>query len=181
MPSSTDDVRPGPVADELVVDADIAGESAATIAMFDDPRIEAFGMVVEAHNELTNAVTRGLSEHGDLAIPWIGVLIRLARSPGQRLRMSALASDMTMSNSGLTRLVDRIEGAGHVRREACAGDRRGLFAVLPPAGLDVVADTAPQHLDDLQRLLAAPLSAAELVTLTDLLRRVRDHIRALDT
>lgn len=166
--------------------ADIAGPGADPLSpelldVFDDARVEAFGMLIETHNEVSNAVTQSLGEHGDLPIPWLGVLIRLARSPEERLRMSALASDMTMSNSGLTRLIDRIEAAGHVRREACAGDRRGLFAVLTPAGRAVVAAAAPQHLADLQRLMADPLRDDELIALTDLLRRIRNHVRALDT
>ena len=143
----------------------------------DDPLVEAFGMFLETHNELLHAVARPL-EKQDLAVPWLGVLIRLARSPEQRLRMSQLARDMTISTSGLTRLIDRIERAGHVRREACSEDRRGLHAVLTPEGLAVVAEAAPTHLEDLRVILGNALDDDELAQLTGLLRKVRDHIRA---
>ena len=143
----------------------------------DDPLVETFGMFLETHNELLHAVARPL-EQRDLAVPWLGVLIRLARSPEQRLRMTELARDMTISTSGLTRLIDRIERAGHVRREACSEDRRGLHAVLTPEGLAVVADAAPTHLEDLKIILGNALDADELAQLTGLLRKVRDHIRA---
>ena len=144
----------------------------------DDPRIEAFGMFVEAHNELLNATAKRLECEAAPPVPWLGVLIRLARSPGQRLRMSQLARDMTISTSGLTRLVDRIEQAGHVRREACPEDRRGFHAVLTPEGLEVVASAIPGHIGELQRNLADALTDDELTQLTGLLRKVRDHIRA---
>ena len=146
-------------------------------AALDDPRIEAWGMLIEAHNELHNAIGHRLEAELGVPIPWMGVLVRLARSPGQRLRMTELARDMTISTSGLTRLVDRIEQAGHVRRESCPNDRRGFNAVLTPAGRRMVAKATPKHLADLDRYLAAPLSPAELEQLTDLLRRVRDHVR----
>ena len=151
--------------------------SADVLASLDDPRIEAFGMLLETHNELVNVVQQQAEGDVAISVPWMGVLLRLARSPGQRLRMTELARDMTMSTSGLTRLIDRIERAGHVRREPCPNDRRGLHAVLTPAGLDVVAATAARHVADLDRYLAAPLTDAQLGELTDLLRTVRDHIR----
>ena len=154
-------------------------EPDAAVAAFDDPRVEAFGMFVETHNELVTTLTRRLAATDAPPVPWLGVLIRLARTPGQRLRMSELARDMTMSTSGLTRLVDRVEAAGHVVREACPEDRRGLWAVLTPEGLDVVMQAAPGHLADLDELLHDALGDDDLVTLTDLLRRVRDHIRGM--
>lgn len=144
----------------------------------DDPRIDCFGMLIEAHNEVVNATQRHLEETVALPVPWLGVLIRLARSPGQRLRMSELARDMTMSTSGLTRLVDRIEATGHVRREACPEDRRGMHAVLTDEGRAVLAQAVPAHLADLERYLGGALDDDELVRLTDLLRKVRDHVRA---
>lgn len=145
----------------------------------EDPLVEAFGMLLETHNELDNAVSNGFRDSVDLPLPWVAVLLRLARSPGHRLRMSQLARDMTMSNSGLTRLVDRIEAAGHVRREACPDDRRGMHAVLTPGGTAVVAASVPDHLGDLRRLIGDELDPVELERLTGLLRRLRDHARSI--
>lgn len=144
-----------------------------------DSRIEAFGMLVEAHNEVVNAVSRRLETGHDLPVAWMGVLIRLARSPDQQLRMTKLARDMTISTSGLTRLIDRMEAAGHVRRQACPEDRRGLLAVLTPAGQAVVTEAAPAHVADITRYLGDALTDDELAQLTDLLRTVRDHVRTV--
>lgn len=147
----------------------------------DDPRIEAFGMLVEAHNEVVNVLQRNLEAAAAVPVPWLGVLIRLARSPGQRLRMSELARDMTMSTSGLTRLVDRIEASGHVRREACPEDRRGMHCVLTDEGCAVLARATPCHLADLDRYVARAFDDAELEQLTSLLRTLRDHVRSAPT
>ncbi len=156
------------------------GEANPPLAILDAPCIEAFGMLIETHNELMNAATKGLEREVGLPVPWLGVLIRLARSPGQRLRMSELARDMTMSTSGLTRLIDRVEAAGHVRREACPSDRRGLLAVLTDEGRQVIVDVAPHHVADLDRYLAGALTDDEVAQLTGLLRQVRDHVRAIE-
>ena len=143
----------------------------------DDPRIEAYGMLIEAHNELHNALQRNLDAQAGVPIAWLSVLIRLARSPGSRLRMTVLAHDMTMSTSGLTRLIDRMEAEGLVQRQACPEDRRGLLAVLTEQGRALLASAAPCHVGDLEHLLGGALDADELGRLTDLLRRVRDHVR----
>lgn len=50
------------------------------------------------------------------------------------LRMQELEQRSLFTRSGLTRLVDRIEVAGLVRREAVPGDRRGVRVVLTPEG-----------------------------------------------
>ena len=134
-------------------------------------------MLLETHNELHGALQRNLDSGAGLPVGWMSVLIRLARSPEQRLRMTELARDMTMSTSGLTRLVDRMEAGGVVRREACPEDRRGLHAVLTEEGRALLASTTPCHVADLERLLGGALDERELAQLTDLLRRVRNHVR----
>lgn len=143
----------------------------------DDPRIEAYGMLLEAHNELHNALQRHLDAQAGVPLGWLSVLIRLARSPDSRLRMTVLAREMTMSTSGLTRLVDRMEAEGVVHREACPEDRRGMLAVLTEQGRSLLATAAPCHVADLEQLLGGALDSDELQELTGLLRRVRDHVR----
>lgn len=139
-----------------------------------DPRITAFGMLLEAHAAVVAAVSRDLEEQSGMPVGWFEVLIRLSRSPGQRLRMSELASQVALSTSGLTRLVDRVEAAGYIRREACPSDRRGAFAALTDAGAEALAAALPAHLESVERHVAAPLGPGGLAQLEELLRRLRD-------
>lgn len=143
----------------------------------DDPRIEAFGLLVEAHAEAALAVEAAMGPL-DVPLPWLGVLVRLARSPDSRLRMTELARDMTLSTSGLTRLIDRMEEAGLVERQACPSDRRGFHVVLTDAGDVLLARVAPSHLEAVTACVTSHLTSAQLATLTDLLRIVRDGARA---
>jgi DNA-binding MarR family transcriptional regulator len=50
------------------------------------------------------------------------------------MRMLALAEAIAISKSGLTYQVVRLEKAGLVGREACAGDDRGVVAAITPLG-----------------------------------------------
>ena len=140
----------------------------------EDERITAFGMLLEAHAAVTSRVNRELEGSAGMPITWFELLVRLSRSPDQRLRMSDLAAQVGLSHSGLTRLVDRVIEAGLVRREACPDDRRGAYAVLTDAGAEALDAALAGHLESVERHLAAPLGADGLRALTDLLRTVRD-------
>jgi DNA-binding MarR family transcriptional regulator len=72
--------------------------------------------------------------------------VQLVEAPERRLRMTELAQRVLISRSGLTRLVDRLEREGLVRREACDDDARGLFAVLTEAGFQRLRRASPTHL-----------------------------------
>ena len=142
---------------------------------WDDPRITAFGMLLEAHAAVLTHVGRDLEASSGIPVAWMEVLLRLARSPQQRLRMAELARQVGLSTSGLTRLIDRIEQAGYVGRQACATDRRGAEAVLTDEGQAVLRSALPAHLESIETNLVAPLGD-DVRLLEDLLRRVRDGI-----
>lgn len=142
--------------------------------VLDDERITAMGLLAEAHAALDRAVLPRVDAAG-LSLQQFELLLRLARTPGHRLRMSELASAMTsITPSGLTRLVDRLEQRGLVVRERCPEDRRGAFAVLSPEGLAQVRTLLPGHAADVEAHLTGLLSDEERATLLELLRRVRD-------
>ena len=50
-----------------------------------------------------------------------------------------------LTRSGMTRLVDRVEEAGLVRRERADHDRRGVFVEITPAGLEKVDEVWADH------------------------------------
>lgn len=139
-----------------------------------DPRIAAFGMFLEAHAGVVGAVNRDLEADSGMPVSWFEVLVRLVRSPGERLRMSELASQVALSTSGLTRLADRLDEAGFIRREACPSDRRGAFAVLTDEGRRTLEQALPAHLASLDRHLAQPLGEEGMATFEGLMRVLRD-------
>lgn len=140
------------------------------------PHITTAGLFVEAHAGFSGGLERQLVQQCDLPIQWFEVLMRLVRTPGHRLRMSDLAGQTTLSASGLTRAVDRLEAAGLVRREVCPSDRRGAFAVLTDAGEERISAAVPVHLEALRAIFDDLYSAEEMATFSDLLHRLRDRV-----
>lgn len=142
-------------------------------APFDDPRITAMGLLAETYTALMDRLGPQMAEHGLSPIDF-QVLLRLSRSHRRRLRMSDLAAQTALSTSGVTRVVDRLERDGLVRREACPDDRRALYAALTRDGFDRIAGVLPGHVALIQKWLVDPLPDDELRQLLAALRTVRD-------
>lgn len=142
----------------------------------DDERLTLAGLFFEAHDGLTTHLNRRLEADFGMAHGPFEVLLRLARSPEQRLRMSDLAAQVTMSASGLSRAVDRLERDGLVARTDCPTDRRSIYAQLTPAGQARVDELLPAHLDHLEDEFTGALDEADRADLERILRRLRDHV-----
>ncbi|SDT73521.1 MarR family winged helix-turn-helix transcriptional regulator [Actinoplanes derwentensis] len=141
----------------------------------DDPRLTAVGLLAETYTGLMNRFAAQFEEH-HLSQVEFEVLMRLARSPGNRLRMTDLAGQTTLSTSGVTRVVDRMERTGLVRREACPSDRRSSYAVITDVGTQRLDEVLPGHLELVQRWYVGLLPADRLTELLDSLRIVRDAV-----
>ncbi|MFE9689896.1 MarR family winged helix-turn-helix transcriptional regulator [Micromonospora sp. NPDC005806] len=148
--------------------------------VFDDPRITAIGLLFEASAGLSARFAAQLEEHGLSSVEF-EVLMRLARSPGHQLRMTDLAAQTSLSTSGVTRVVDRMERDGLLRRRACPTDRRSSYAVVTAAGLTRLDETLPGHLQIIEQWFTGQLDPAALAALLDGLRRVRDAVHPCAT
>jgi MarR family 2-MHQ and catechol resistance regulon transcriptional repressor len=148
--------------------------------LLDDPRLTVVGLFMEAHEGLTSKFSTRFHGHA-LSETEFEVLLRLARSPGRRLRMSDLSAQTSLSTSGITRVVDRLERDGLVARDRCEDDRRGTWARITEAGVERIGAVLPGHLDDVEQWFTGLLQPIQITALTDALRVVRDavHPRAV--
>ena len=138
----------------------------------DERRLAAWRALLNAHAAAVGAIERRLADGRHIPLTWYDVLVALSEAPGHRLRLSELARAVVLSRSGLSRLVDRLEQAGLLRREACPEDRRGAFAVLTAEGEATLRRTWPAYArgiarhfarfvdEDEARVLAAALGRA---------------------
>lgn len=139
-----------------------------------DWRVAVWRTFLRAHATVLRELERELDEDASLPLAWYDVLLTLAQAPERRLRMAQLADRVLLSRSGLTRLVDRLEREGLVRREPSPDDARGMFTVLQPEGLRRLRDAVPVHLSGIQRHWLGHYTDDELHTLGALLGRLGD-------
>jgi MarR family 2-MHQ and catechol resistance regulon transcriptional repressor len=141
-----------------------------------DPRITFMGLFAEAFDALSARLSAQIAAH-QLNSAEFEALLRLSRSPDHKLRMSDLAAQAGLTNSGATRLVDRLEARGLIAREGNPLDRRGTKATLTEDGLSKILEVLPGHLEVLERSLIAPLSEDERSNFAQALRTLRDALR----
>jgi DNA-binding MarR family transcriptional regulator len=141
-----------------------------------DERITSLGLFLEAHD----AVRRALDATG-AAPANFEILLRLARSDGQRLRMADLAGQTGLTPSGLSRAVDRLVADGLVERASCPTDARGFYAQLTPKGNKLTVAAVKRHIDDIQANFVDVLSAEQRTQLEAICRTLRDALNPCAT
>jgi DNA-binding MarR family transcriptional regulator len=100
----------------------------------DDTWFDSWRGVLFASHRVLRIADRDMLEHEGFPLTWFDVLSRLADAGPAGLRMQELEEVALFTRGGLTRLIDRIEAAGLVRREPVPGDRRGVRVVLTSDG-----------------------------------------------
>ncbi len=128
--------------------------------------------LLQAHATVVDEVEATLERECGLPLAWHEVLIRLANAPDQRVRMLDLAQSALLSKSGVTRLIDRMEGAGLVTREPGEGDRRIVWARLTGKGADAIQAAGPVFVRAVGEHFSRYLSEEELASVQTSLRKV---------
>ena len=137
----------------------------------DDATLGAWRALLNAHGRVVAEVETALEAAGLPPLSWYDALWPLRRAKGRRLRIGALADQVTLSRTGLTRLVDRLEAAGHLTREAAPEDRRGSYVVLTTSGAELLRKMWPVYERVLDRTFAPGIDDA--AGLRRMLERVR--------
>lgn len=129
---------------------------------------------LRAHAELIRTLEAELGQADQIPIASYDVLVQLTEAPDRRLRMTELADRVLLSRSGVTRLIDRLERDGLVRREPSPDDARGMYAVVTDQGLDRLRAASRVHLPGVQEHFVRRFSRSELDQLGELLARLVD-------
>jgi DNA-binding MarR family transcriptional regulator len=87
-----------------------------------------------ADARLSIELTRRMERERGVSLNEHGSLFELNRSAGRRLRLQDLGERLGISPSSVTRLADRLEERGWIRREMPADNRRTIYAVVTLAG-----------------------------------------------
>jgi DNA-binding MarR family transcriptional regulator len=141
----------------------------------EQPYLDAWRALLNAHAAMLRRIEESLAAAGLPPLSWYDVLWPLYRAPERTLRAGELAENVvTISRSGLTRLVDRIEAAGLLRRRPSADDRRGTEIVLTREGAAMLRKMWPVYAADIRTSFVDVLGAEEAAVLRDALGRVHD-------
>ncbi|MBC9727974.1 MarR family transcriptional regulator [Streptomyces sp. TRM68367] len=136
-----------------------------------------FGLLVKAATRLEQRIDSAVRRECGISHTMLEVLIRLCRQPGEEVSQRRLADDLTLTSSGTTRLIDRMEQAGLVRRVPSPEDRRSVLVEPTQQGRAVFLRAADVHARVVQRHFVDPLGAEDYARLTHALGEINSVLR----
>ena len=138
--------------------------------------MKAWRAYIIGSRRLLEALDSDLDGH-DLTMADYEVMAQLSEAPGRRIRMSELADLAMLSKSRLSHRMKVMEKAGWVRREECAEDRRGYWAVMTDKGMKAIVAAAPSHVESVRRRFIDQLSVKEQEALSGIFSHVTEELR----
>jgi len=141
-------------------------------------RLRCWRLFFESALALVDVLNTELEHSAGIAMRWYDVLVQLEEAP-EGIPMNALAERILYSKSGFTRVVDRMEEAGLVRRVRPEHDRRSILVVLTDEGAKTMENARRYHRDGIERHFSQHLSDTDIKALTRALEKVSTHARPL--
>ncbi len=135
----------------------------------DQVAITAWARLLRAQKVLLEEVEGELKDKGLPPLAWYDVLFELYQHPDRRLRQFEVGEKILLSKFNLSRLVDRLEKNGLVRRDACPEDQRGAYVVIIADGKRMLKKMWPTYARAIKESFADHFSKQELATLSRLL------------
>ena len=140
--------------------------------------IRAWARLMAAQQLALSSVERDLKAAGLPPLAWYDVLLELERGPAEGMRPFELERAMLLAQYNLSRLIDRLEKAGHVERRACEDDGRGQNVVLTERGRTLRRRMWPVYARAIEAALGRHLTAKQSAMLDDILGRLVEGQRA---
>ncbi|MEM7051439.1 MAG: MarR family transcriptional regulator [Acidobacteriota bacterium] len=122
--------------------------------------------------DMVRSRTAAIFKERGLTVQQYNVLRILRGALPEGLPTLEIADRMVEKAPGITRLLDRLESKGWVRRQRCPEDRRQVLCWATPTALELLAELdGPVNADEVATM--AGLDAAEQAQLIELLGRLR--------
>lgn len=120
------------------------------ITSVDSAQIEAYRLFLKLHKRFQE-LNREEFRPYDLSTPQYAILFH---ATVEGVPLSYICQEMVADNSNLTRLVDRLEARGLVRRAPDPRDRRVTLVQLTPQGSALIDELRPRHREYIERRMS---------------------------
>jgi DNA-binding MarR family transcriptional regulator len=137
-----------------------------------DAVVKVWGRLIRARETLLGAIERDLKAAGLPPLGWYDVLLELSRAAEGRLRPFEIERETLLAQYNLSRLLDRLEKEGLIRREPCADDARGQWVVITEKGRALQARTWKVYARAIQSHVGEKLDEKAAAQLAELLGRL---------
>lgn len=132
----------------------------------------AWARLLKAQGKALGAVERALKSAGLPPLTWYDVLLELRRVGSEGLRPMDLEQHLLLAQHNVSRLLDRLQAAGLIRRAPHEVDGRGQVVTITPAGRMTLKKMWPVYAAAIEREVGEKLSETEAQTLANLLAKL---------
>src|SRR6476659_7440342 len=139
-----------------------------------DVAAQAWVRLMRARDRVLGAIEQDLKAAGVAPLAWYDVLLELSRAEDGRLRPFEIEKETLLAQYNLSRLLDRLEKEGLIRREPCEDDARGQWVVITEKGRALQARTWKVYARAIQSHVGEKLDERAAATLATLLGRLID-------
>ncbi|HWP16721.1 MAG TPA: MarR family winged helix-turn-helix transcriptional regulator [Xanthobacteraceae bacterium] len=137
-----------------------------------DSVVRAWARLIRAREALVAAVERDLKAAGLPPLAWYDVLLEVSRAADGRLRPFEIEKETLLAQYNLSRLLDRLEREGLIRREPCEDDARGQWVVITEKGRAAQARAWKVYARSIQHHIGERLDDKSAAVLAGLLGRL---------
>lgn len=121
---------------------------------------------------VSRAMDRDIQAQAGLALAEHHLLAVINEAGPGGIRPTELAASSTLTKSGLTRAVDRLESLRLIERRACLTDGRGQLVVLTAKGRQTLRRVAPEFFRSVARNFADHLNETEIESISAAFERI---------
>jgi DNA-binding MarR family transcriptional regulator len=161
QPPRPGQARPEEVADEL--------EEALARLNHQTPLWQSF---LAAHRQIVEQLADEMLREHQLPLEWFDVLVHLADLPGMRAHQKELRDRVLLSESGVSRLLVRMEKAGLIVRSTAGDDRRSVEIAVTDDGRAALLAAIESHLQLVASLFGDRLAATDQAALSWILSKL---------
>ena len=137
-----------------------------------DADVAAWRTFLTAHARAVALIESDLEQKELIRLEWYDLLFAIQEAPDHRLRMMDVADRLLLTRSNATRLVDRLESVGLIKREQLDSDRRGMVAVLTASGREALRRAWPVYASGISHYFLGLLSRDERRAVASALAKV---------
>jgi DNA-binding MarR family transcriptional regulator len=162
---------PGPLAAPTLAAPALAGSDQRCST---EELLDAWIGISRGYEHVNRILACQVEEETGLPAPDFFVLSKLRRGGEPAVPLSMLARELAFSSGGFTKLADRLQQAGFIRREPSPCDRRVTNAVLTPAGCAAADRALAVYCAGLRELVLRHLGTDGLRAMVSQMSRLGD-------
>jgi DNA-binding MarR family transcriptional regulator len=125
-----------------------------------------------AHRQIVDQLADEMLREHRLPLEWFDVLVHLADLPGMQARQKELRDRVLLSESGVSRLLARMEKAGLITRSTADDDRRSIEIAVTDDGRAALLAAIESHLQLVASLFSERLTATDQAALSWVLSKL---------